>query len=151
MMRRPIWCASSSTTKKWVSLDDTRKNTYISKRWRRNPSNIYDPPIHPDRRQVSAVSLYIIRDIASPVRIAMVKLARVPINTYSVVRISFALFNSPKRNTDFYNFSTIFFVIFSLINRIFFAVVNFCLSATNPNCKIPRMFQFKSHIFCGIE
>ena len=36
-----------------------------------------------------------------PVSIAMVKLASVPINTYSVVRISFALFNSPKRNTDF--------------------------------------------------
>ena len=32
---------------------------------------------------------------------AMVKLANVPINTYSVVRISLALFNSPKRKTDF--------------------------------------------------
>ena len=42
-----------------------------------------------------------IRDNAIPVRMAMVKLANVPINTYSVVRISFALFNSPKRKTDF--------------------------------------------------
>ena len=40
-------------------------------------------------------------DNAIPVRMAMVKLANVPINTYSVVRISFALFNSPKRKTDF--------------------------------------------------
>ena len=39
--------------------------------------------------------------IAIPVRIAMVKLEKVPINTYSVVRISWALFNSPKRKTDF--------------------------------------------------
>ena len=32
---------------------------------------------------------------------AIVKLANVPIRTYSVVWISLALFNSPKRNTDF--------------------------------------------------
>lgn len=31
----------------------------------------------------------------------MVKLARVPIKTYSVILISLALFNSPKRNIDF--------------------------------------------------
>ena len=39
--------------------------------------------------------------IAIPVRMAIVKLANVPIRTYSVVWISLALFNSPKRNTDF--------------------------------------------------
>ena len=32
---------------------------------------------------------------------AIVKLANVPIRTYSVVWISLALFNSPTRNTDF--------------------------------------------------
>lgn len=36
-----------------------------------------------------------------PVKIATEKLANVPIRTYSVVRISLALLNSPKRNTDF--------------------------------------------------
>jgi hypothetical protein len=34
-------------------------------------------------------------------RTAIAKLASVPINTYSVVRISLALLNSPKRKTDF--------------------------------------------------
>lgn len=38
---------------------------------------------------------------AMPIRMAIVKLANVPIRTYSVVRISLALFNSPKRKTDF--------------------------------------------------
>ena len=36
----------------------------------------------------------------TPTNIAMVKLASVPIITYSVVLISLALFNSPKRNID---------------------------------------------------
>ena len=39
--------------------------------------------------------------ITIPVRTAIVKLEKVPIKTYSVVRISLALFNSPKRKTDF--------------------------------------------------
>ena len=38
---------------------------------------------------------------AKPTNIAIVKLASVPISTYSVVLISCALFNSPKRKMDF--------------------------------------------------
>lgn len=37
----------------------------------------------------------------TPINMAIVKLANVPMSTYSVILISLALFSSPKRNTDF--------------------------------------------------
>lgn len=36
-----------------------------------------------------------------PINMAIVKLANVPMRTYSVIFISLALFSSPKRKTDF--------------------------------------------------
>lgn len=44
---------------------------------------------------------YKICNTVKPISIAIVKLANVPISTYSVVLISCALFNSPKRKIDF--------------------------------------------------
>ena len=39
--------------------------------------------------------------IPKPINMAIVKLANVPMSTYSVILISLALFSSPKRKTDF--------------------------------------------------
>lgn len=47
------------------------------------------------------LSYFIICNTVKPMSIAMVKLASVPISTYSVVLISCALLNSPNRKIDF--------------------------------------------------